>query len=122
MPSRKRHEEFDVYLSVKGILLPDGQYGTVHTFMDRGTQSFGPYHRDIDFYHGEDGIRSWINGKINIIGQNRATDWLRAGLGHLCLDYIDTTHSKRLSWEYIYNEAYKLMKKMNWHKSRFRSF
>ncbi|OGF01591.1 MAG: hypothetical protein A2509_03090 [Candidatus Edwardsbacteria bacterium RIFOXYD12_FULL_50_11] len=119
MPIKKYHEEFDLFLSSKGVLLPDGQYGVVHTFMDKGVGSFGANHRELDIYHREEGLRSWLNGKYNVIGQHRATDWLRAGLGHICLDVVESNLPNKYTWDHVYEKAYQLMKRMRWNKSRF---
>jgi hypothetical protein len=125
MPSRDRHEQFDRFLAEKGVLLPDGQYGEIHAFMDRGVGNFGPRHRELDIYHGmgakvrASGLRRWLNGKYNVIGQERATDWLRAGLGHICLDEADTRLNNSYSWEEVFNRAYRLMARRGWIRARF---
>lgn len=125
MPSRNRHEQFDGTLSKKGVLLPDGQYGEVHAFMDRGVEAFGSEHRELDKYHGKGprakakGLRQWINGKYNVIGQTRATDWLRAGLGHICLDDAESDLDQSYSWEEVFDSAYRSMAQRRWNKARF---
>jgi hypothetical protein len=119
MPPRNKHEDFDRLLARKGILFPNGQYGEVHDFMDRGVNSFGPGHRELDMYHGEKGLRQWLNGKYNVIGQDRATDWLRAGLGHICLDEAESSLSKGYSWEEVFDSAYRSMAQRGWTKTRF---
>lgn len=117
MPDRSRHEQFDRFLAERGILLHDSQYGEVHKFMDNGVKLFGARHRGVDKYHGEEGLRQWINGKYNIIGQDRATDWLRAGLGHICLDEAESSLDKQYSMDEVFNSAYRSMVKRGW-KSR----
>jgi len=125
MPSGKKHEEFDRFLAEKGILLPDGRYGEVHAFMDRGVKLFGSEHRKIDKYHGKGsrakakGLRQWLNGKFNVIGQDRATDWLRAGLGHICLDDAESCLDRSYSWDEIFDSAYRSMAQRRWTKARF---
>jgi hypothetical protein len=119
MPSRNKHEEFDRFLAGKGVLLHDGQYGEVHTFMDRGVNSFGAEHRVLDIYHQKEGLRKWLNGKYNVIGQDRATDWLRAGLGHICLDEAESSLFKEYSWEEVFDSAYRSMSQKRWTKARF---
>lgn len=119
MPSRKKHEQFDEYLALKGVLMPDGRYAVVHSFMDKGVNCYGADHRNLDFYHQEEGLRSWINGKYNVIGQNLATDWLRAGLGHICLDYKDSSIPADANWDIVFHDAFQLMNKMKWTRSRF---
>ncbi|MEM3629641.1 MAG: hypothetical protein QXE06_09795 [Candidatus Bathyarchaeia archaeon] len=125
MPCKDRHEQFDRFLAEKGVLLPDGQYGEVHAFMDRGVKNFGSRHRELDIYHGigsrakASGLRRWLNGKYNVIGQERATDWLRAGLGHICLDEANARLNKRHSWDEVFNHAYRLMSRRGWTRARF---
>ena len=125
MPCKDMHEQFDEFLAEKGVLLPDGQYGEVHAFMDRGVKNFGARHRELDIYHGIEakvgasGLRRWLNGKYNVIGQERATDWLRAGLGHICLDEADARLNKSYSWEEVFNHAYRLMARRGWTRARF---
>lgn len=119
MPNRSTHEEFDRFLSKKGVLLPDGQYGEVHAFMDLGVQSFGAGHREHDIYHCEEGLRQWLNGKCNVIGQDRATDWLRAGLGHICLDEAESSLSQKYTWEEVFDSAYRSMAQRGWTRVRF---
>lgn len=119
MPSRNKHEEFDRFLAEKSVLLSDGQYGEVHAFMDRGVEAFGSQHRELDKYHKEKGLRKWLNGKYNVIGQNRATDWLRAGLGHICLDEAETHLHESYSWEEVFDSAYRSMAQRRWTKTRF---
>jgi len=119
MPQRHKHEEFDRFLAMKGVLVPDGQYGIVHAFMDLGVKSFGASHRDNDPYHWVEGLRNWLNGKFNVIGQDRATDWLRAGLRHICLDDAESRLPQRNSWEEVFNSAYRSMVRRGWVRSRF---
>ena len=125
MPSRSIHEEFDRVLAKKGILLPDGKYGEVHAFMDRGVEVFGSKHRELDKYHGRGtktkakGLRKWLNGMFNVIGQDRATDWLRAGLGHICLDEAESYLHEDYSLEEVFDSAYRSMAQRRWTKARF---
>lgn len=119
MPNRNIHEQFDVFLAKKDILLPDGRYGKVHEFMDLGVKSFGSTHREEDYFHGEEGLRSWIKGKYNVIGQDRATDWLRAGLGHICLDAMHRKN-KDCSLDELFNSAYRSMAQRSWDRSYFK--
>jgi hypothetical protein len=125
MPSKNIHEEFDGFLAKKGVLLPDGQHGQVHDFMDRGVKYFGSRHREVDKYHGKGtrvrakGLRKWLNGKFNVIGQNRATDWLRAGLGHICLDDADSSLDESYSLEEVFKSGYLSMVQRKWTKARF---
>ena len=119
MPNRSRHEKFDRYLAKRYVLFRDGQYGEVHAFMDMGVTAFGANHREVDVYHSEKGLRKWLNGKYNVIGQDRATDWLRAGLGHICLDATDRSLWKTYSWHKVFDSAYRSMAQRGWTKARF---
>lgn len=112
---RKIHVKFDKYLSDQGVLLQDVGYSQVHAFMDAGVKSFGAQHRDLDLFHKGKGLRSWLNGKWNVIGQDLATDWLRAGLGHICLDEADSS----LDLEEVFDLAYRSMVQRGWTKARF---
>jgi hypothetical protein len=87
--------------------------------MDRGVEAFGSQHRELDKYHKEKGLRQWLNGKYNVIGQNRATDWLRAGLGHICVDEAETYLHESYSWEEVFDSAYRSMAQRRWTKARF---
>ena len=119
MPSRNIHEKFDRYLADRGVLLEDGQYAEVHFSMDKGVKSFGANHREIDIYHAEEGLRQWLNGKYSVMGQDRATDWLRAGLGHICLDEAESTLDEKYSLEEVFDSAYRSMAGRRWTKARF---
>lgn len=125
MPSRRIHEEFDRFLADRNVLFPDGQYGKVHAFMDRGVRIFGKAHRELDIYHGKGtrmkakGLRQWLNWKYNVIGPDRATDWLRAGLGHVCLDEAETYLNESYSLEEVFDSAYRSMAQRGWTRARF---
>lgn len=119
MYKRKDHIKFDEYLSERGVLLEDAGYDKVHAFMDAGVKSFGAQHRLLDPFHKGKGLRSWLNGQWNVIGQDRATDWLRAGLGHICLDEADTELDLKYSVEEVFDSAYRSMVQRGWTKARF---
>jgi hypothetical protein len=127
MPCRNKHVEFDRYLAEKQVLFHDAGYSEVHKFMDLGVKSLGYRHRELDQYHGKGtrakakGLRKWLNGKYNVIGQDRGTDWLRAGYGHICLDdaYYLMKANKVYSWEDIFNSAYRSMAQRKWKNNRF---
>lgn len=125
MPNKRKHEEFDRFLAKKHVLLLDGRYGEVHAFMDLGVKDFGSDHRELDRYHGmgsgvkAKGFRKWINGKFNVIKQDLATDWLRAGLGHICLDEADSRLDESYSWDEVFKSAYLSMVRRKWIKARF---
>lgn len=87
--------------------------------MDRGVWSFGVTHRERDFYHTEKGLRKWLNGKYNVIGQKRATDWLRSGLGHICLDELESRLVLDYPWAEVFDSAYRSMVQRGWVKTRF---
>jgi hypothetical protein len=55
----------------------------------------------------------------NVIDQDLATDWLRAGLGHICLDEAESKLPKRYSWEKVFDSAYRSMAQRRWTKARF---
>ena len=119
MPDRDLHENFDKYLAIRGVFLPDGRYGQVHTFMDLGVNIYGSTHQEDDIYHKEEGLRSWINGKFSIIGQDRATDWLRAGLGHICLDVANRRVPESEPWDTLFDSAYRSMAQRRWDRVKF---
>lgn len=121
MLSKRDHEKFDRYLAERkrGVLLPDGEYGEVHAFMDSGVKSFGAEHRRVDIYHRGEGLRQWLNGKYNVIGQDRSTDRLRAGLGHICLDEAESSLSDKYLWDEVFDSAYRSMAQRGWTKARF---
>ncbi len=87
--------------------------------MDSGVNSFGAEYRVLDIYHQEEGLRKWFNGKYNVIGQDRATDWLRAGLGHIRLDEAESSLIKDYSWEEVFDSAYRSKSQKRWTKARF---
>jgi len=119
MPDRRTHEEFDRYLVDRGVLLPNTKYGEVHKFMDAGVKDFGGEHREVDYYHDVDGLRDWLNGKYNVI-QNLATYWLRAGLGHICLDEKESSLSDEYSLDEVFDSAFRSMAQRGWTKSFFK--
>lgn len=95
------------------------------SFMDRGVEAFGSRHRELDIYHGRgtrarmSGLRRWLRGKCNVIGQDRATDWLRAAYGHICLDEAETALEAKYSWEEVFDPAFRSMAQRKWTKARF---
>jgi len=62
MPLRNIHLKFDEYLKNRGVIHGYTFADTVHDRMDRDVTYWGPEHRDIDFYHQEEGIREWLKG------------------------------------------------------------
>jgi len=107
-------------LAKRDVLLKDGAYAKVHEFMDRGVGAYGASHRGKDVFHQEVGLRSWLNSRINVIGQDRATDWLRAGLGHICLDEAESGLDRRYSMASVFDSAYRSMAQRRWTNVRFR--
>lgn len=95
MPSRRVHLKFDEYLREKGIIYGYTYANTVHDRMDRDVSYWGPDHRDIDWYHGEEGIRDWLKTFQHLAYQETLTDYLRVCLGHLCLDEISSRREYR---------------------------
>jgi len=88
MPSREVHLSFDEYLKEHGIIHGYTYADKVHDRMDRNLTVWGPDHREIDFYHSEDGIREWLRRFSHLAYQETLTDYLRVAMGHLVLDDI----------------------------------
>lgn len=80
--------KFDEYLKEHGIIHGYTYANSVHNRMDRDLTYWGPEHREIDFYHSEEGIREWLKTFQHLAYQETLTDYLRVCLGHLCLDDI----------------------------------
>ena len=119
MPSRGKHKQFDKYLAERHVLLSEAEYDKLHEFMDRGVGLYGSEHRERDVFHAEEGLRSWINGKYNVIGQDLATDWLRAGLGHISLDEMERALDDDYDWHEVFDSAYRSMAQRGWIRARF---
>ncbi|MCP8305018.1 MAG: hypothetical protein H3Z50_06095 [archaeon] len=49
--------KFDKILREKGIVYEYTDGNSVHSRMDRGVKSFGGFHRHMDYYHDEYGVR-----------------------------------------------------------------
>jgi len=86
LPDRRVHLKFDDYLREHGIIREDTDGNTVHDRMDRGLRIHGPGHQYTDYYHSEEGIRSWLRSMVAIAYQETLTDYLRIALGHVVLD------------------------------------
>jgi len=108
LPNKRVHLEFDEYLKDHGIIRSYTYADSVHDRMDRGIIVWGSEHRDIDFYHSEEGIREWLRGFSHLAYQETLTDYLRVALGHLALDAMAS--------RYEFDNEYELM------KSAYRSF
>lgn len=83
MPSRRVHLKFDEYLKDHGVIHGYTYADTVHDRMDRDVTYWGPEHREIDFYHQEEGIREWLKGFQHLAYQETLTNYLRVAIGHL---------------------------------------
>jgi len=103
MPDRRLHLKFDDYLKSKGIINEFTNGNSVHDRMDRGVDYFGPDHREIDYYHSEEGIRSWLSGFQHLAYPETLRDYLRIGLGHIVLDEIESRST--------YYDEYDLLKR-----------
>lgn len=88
MPSRKTHLRFDEYLKEHGIIHDDTSADKVHERMDRDLATWGAEHREIDFYHSEEGVRDWLRKFSHFAYQETLTDYLKVAMGHLVLDDI----------------------------------
>jgi hypothetical protein len=128
MPIRVIHNGFDGYLVEKGYP-PDGyDYDIVHARIDRGVQWYGGAHRELDFYHSEDGLRDWLTGMQNRgAAQDKLTAYLRCGLAHFALDEADTRWYDRdpegyvtLPWDKVYEGALKSMLALGLHRKFFK--
>lgn len=108
MPSRRVHLKFDEYLKEHGVIHGYTYADSVHKRMDKDLVVWGPEHRDIDFYHSEEGIREWLKGFSHLAYQETLTDYLRVAMGHSALDDMAS--------RYEYKDEYELM------KSAYRSF
>ncbi len=106
MPSRRVHLKFDEYLKKHGIIHGYTYASTVHDRMDRGIIVWGSEHREIDFYHSEEGIREWLRGFSHLAYQETLTDYLRVAMGHLVLDDM-ASRSPRKNEEELIKSAYR---------------
>ena len=68
--------DFDEYLKDHGVISGYTYANSVHARMDRGIVVWGPDHREIDFYHSEEGIREWLRGFSHLAYQETLTDYL----------------------------------------------
>lgn len=89
LPSRRVHLQFDEYLKDHGVIHGYTNANIVHDRMDRDVTYWGSAHRDLDFYHDEEGIREWLKGFQHLAYQETLTDYLRVAMGHLVLDEIE---------------------------------
>jgi hypothetical protein len=107
-PNRRLHLKFDEYLREKGVITGYTYADKVHDRMDRDLKKYGSFHRDLDFYHCEEGIREWLQKWQHLAYQETLTDYLRVALGHIVLDEMNSRNK--------YNNDEKFI------KSAYRSF
>jgi len=120
MPNRRIHLKFDKYLKDRGIITDDLDANSVHDRMDRDLIYWGPEHREIDFYHSEEGIREWSKIFQHLSYQETLTDYLRVGLGHLCLDDVES----RREWineKELITRAYRSFIARGYHRKFYRT-
>jgi hypothetical protein len=87
LPSRRTHVKFDEYLKEHGIICSYTYADMVHDRMDRDARKHGHWrHQELDYYHEEEGIRTWLRKWSHLAYQETLTDYLRVALGHLVLD------------------------------------
>ena len=118
MPSRQLHLRFDEYLRDHGVITDYTFADSVHDRMDRGVVVWGPGHRYVDFYHSEQGIRSWLRSMTGIAYQATLTDYVRVALGHLCLDDVEA----RGEWtdeNDLLKRAYRSFATKGYHRKKF---
>ena len=113
------HLEFDEYLKDHDIINGYTYTNSVHKRMDRNTKFFGPEHREIDFYHSEEGIREWLRGFSHLAYQETLTEYLRVALGHLVLDYMDSRYEYENEYE-LMKSAYRSFIQRGYHRKYFR--
>ena len=128
MPVRQIHRDFDEYLIERGYLVEGYDYNIVHSRIDYGVKWYGGNHREIDEWHSEEGLRSWLNGLVSKGAyQEKLTVYLRCGLFHLALDDADVRQYdedpegyENLPWDKIFEGALKSAIKRGYHKKYFK--
>ena len=129
MPNRNKHLMFDDILREKGVI--GGTEGRViHDRMDKNVKYFLKDHREIDWWHCEKGIREFVKNLSNSgfgIRQDKATDYIRIGLGHICLDYMASKLKDKnggtytgLDWDYVMKRTWNYYRKKGYHKCYFK--
>jgi len=111
--------EFDEYLKDHGIIQGYTYADSVHDRMDRGIIVWGSEHREIDFYHSEEGIREWMRGFSHLAYQETLTDYLRVALGHLALDSMASRYEFENDYE-LMKSAYRSFIQRGYHRKYFR--
>jgi len=119
LPSRRVHLDFDEYLKDHGVISGYTYANSVHARMDRGINYWGPDHREMDFYHSEEGIREWLRGFSHLAYQETLTDYLRVALGHLVLDYLASRYEYENKYE-LMKSAYRSFRRRGFHRKYFR--
>jgi len=119
MPSRRVHMKFDEYLKEHGIIHGYTYANTVHDRMDRDIIVWGSEHREIDFYHSEEGIREWLRGFSHLAYQETLTDYLRVAMGHLVLDDM-ASRFPRKNEEELMKSAYRSFIQRGFHTKYFK--
>jgi hypothetical protein len=130
MPSKKHHLEFDEILRGKDVICEDTDGTTVHTRMDKHAKTFGPVHREVDFWHSHEGVRTFIDNMINSLGninQATATDYVRIAYGHIALDYIASKLKRQykcnynqLDWDEVYRRAWQYYRRKGYRRKYYR--
>lgn len=119
MPSRRVHLKFDEYLKDHGVISDYTFADKVHDRMDRDLVVWGPEHREVDFYHSEEGIRNWLRRFAHLAYQDTLTDYIRVALGHLVLDNIEL-RQEWLDEEDLIKRAYRSYIAKGYHRTFFR--
>ena len=117
--NKKSAYDTSEYLEDHGIIHDYTFANTVHDRMDRDLTYWGPEHREIDFYHSEEGVREWLRGFQHFAYQETLTDYLRVALGHLVLDDIES----RGEWEDeddLIDRAYRSFIARGYHRKFYR--
>jgi len=119
LPTRRIHLNFDEYLREHGIITGYAYADKVHDRMDRDIKKYGPFHRELDYYHAEIGIRSWLQKWQHLAYQETLTDYLRVALGHLVLDEMNSRYEYG-SEEELIKSAYRSFIQRGFHRTFFR--
>lgn len=119
MPSRRTHLSFDNYLVEHEVIPDTDSADTVHDRIDAGLTKYGPDHRFIDFYHSEEGLRSWLRSMTGIAYQETLTKYLRIGLGHLALDDI-SSRNPEMDEDELIKSAYRSFSQKGFGRSYFK--
>ena len=130
MPPRKYHLEFDERLRKNNVICDDSLGDAVHARLDRNSKHLGDMHRELDYFHSDEGIRVFIDNIVKSIGninQSTATDYVRIAYGHLCLDQMASklkmqqgcTYSE-LDWRKVYTRTWKYFQRNGFHRTYYK--